>query len=319
MELFLLPVLVFLTVLLVALVFARRHEQSSQEQTILARISPPAVEEVEEVAIMRPTRLRESGFIDTLLLKFHLIQRLEETLWQAGLYIKATDALVVMVVLGVAGGAAGAVWNGELGLPAFGLAAMMAMLPLAYITWRRRRRLRAFDQQLPEVLDMLKSSLDAGHTLQRAMQVTVEEFGEPASGELRIVLEQNRLGVPLARALEYMLQRIPDENLRFLVVAVQIQSEVGSSLAGIISQLARTIRDRHRVDMTVRVLTAQPRISGLIGGLMPIILLIALYFIQPENVRILFHDPTGFRLVKIAAVLEVLAFATIYRLVGVDY
>jgi tight adherence protein B len=319
MELFLLPLLVFLTVCVVALVIARRHDQVGQQQRILARIAPPAMEETEEVGIMRPAASRESGSIGALLVKLRPIRRLEETLWQAGLYIKATEMLVVMIVLGFAGGAAGAIWFGELGFPAIGFAAAMAMLPLSYIIWRKRRRLRAFDEQLPEVLDMLKSSLDAGHTLLRAMQVTVDEFTDPVSGELRIVLEQNRLGVPLARALEYMLRRIPDDNLRFLVIAVEIQSETGSSLAGIISQLARTIRDRHRVDMTVRVLTAQPKISGLIGAIMPIILLIAMYLIQPDNVRMLFHDPLGFKLVKIAAVLELLALATIYRMVGVDY
>jgi tight adherence protein B len=165
----------------------------------------------------------------------------------------------------------------------------------------------SFDQQLPEILDMIKSSLDAGHTLQRALQVTVEEFADPACSEFRIVLEQNRLGVPLARALEYMLARMPDENLRFMVVAVKIQTEVGSSLAGIISQLAKTVRDRQRLEMKVRVLTAQPRLGALIGGLMPVILLIALTFIHPRAVNMLFHDPAGIKILKTATLFEVVS------------
>jgi tight adherence protein B len=316
----LLPLIVFLAVLIVALVMVRRHDYAGQQQFILSRMASPAPDDdLAEIDITRATRTRESALIGNLLSKVRLIRRLEENLWQAGLYVKASDALALMLALGLAGGAAGAVWSGGLNFPAFLCAAAAASLPLLYVGWRKRRRLRAFDQQLPEILDMVKSSLDAGHTLQRALQVSVEEFSDPASGELRIVLEQNRLGVPLARALEYMLQRMPDENLRFLVVAVKIQTDVGSSLAGIITQLAATIRDRQRLEMKVRVLTAQPRFSAVIGGLMPVFLLIGLTFIHPESVRMLFHDPTGIQLTKAAAVMEVLAFLVIYRLMRVDY
>ena len=120
-------------------------------------------------------------------------------------------------------------------LPAIAMGLGAALLPLLYVAWRGQRRLRTFDQQLPEILDLIKSSLDAGHTLQRALQAAVEEFAEPAAGELRIVLEQNRLGVPLARALEYMLERMPDENLRFLVVAIRSKPKSAAAWRGLSS------------------------------------------------------------------------------------
>jgi len=315
----LVPLIAFLAVLVVTLAMVLRHDRASQQQIVLSRISAPSSEGLEEVEITRPTRARESAFMDQLLSKVRPIRRLEESLWQAGLYVRVSDVLALMLVLGLAGVAAGAVWSGGLNFAAAMWGVGLALLPLVYVRWRKRRRLRAFDQQLPEILDLLKSSLEAGHTLQRALQVTVEEFSEPAAGELRIVLEQNRLGVPLARALEYMLRRMPDENLRFLVVAVKIQTDVGSSLAGIIAQLARTIRDRQRVEMRVRVLTAQPRFGAIVGGLMPIVLLIGLHFIHPETVTMLFHDPAGIKLTKGAAVLEALGLITIYSMVRVDY
>lgn len=315
----LLPLVVFLAVFVVAVSVVYRHTDISQQHMVLGRMSRPLAEDVEDVDITRQARSRESALFRKLVLKFGLFARLEENLWQAGLYIRASDVLLLMLVLAVAGGVAGAFWSGGVGFPAVAAAIATASLPLLYVAWRKRRRLRAFDQELPEILDLVKSSLEAGHTLQRALQVAVEEFPDPASSELRIVLEQNRLGVPLARALEYMLDRVPDENLRFLVVAVKIQTEVGSSLASIIAELARTIRDRQRVEMKVRVLTAQPRLGAFIGGAMPIVLLIALSFIHPEGVRMLFHDPAGIMLTKIGALFEVLAFATIYHIVRVDY
>jgi tight adherence protein B len=314
------PLIVFLTVLVLMIVAMRRQDYASQQQMILGRMARPSPELDEiDIDITRDVRTPERSMFSGLFSKLQLIQRLEESLWQAGLYVRASDMILLMLVLGTAAGFAVAVWTGWQTIQSVAAGVAIGASPLAYVAWRKRQRLKAFDKQLPEILDLLKSSLQAGHTLQRALQVTIDEFGEPASSELRIVLEQNRLGVPLARALEYMLQRMPDENLRFLVVAIKIQSDVGSSLAGISGQLARTIRDRQRLEMKVSALTAQPRLSALIGGLMPVLLLIALSFIAPEHNATLFHDPTGFKLVEIAAALEVLALITIARLTRVDY
>jgi tight adherence protein B len=319
MELLIPAMVVFLAVLMLALAMVRRHDQASLQQMVLGRMSRPVLEDTEDVDITRRRPMVESAFLGNLFSGVRLIRRLEETLWQAGLYIKASDALALMLVLGLAGGAVGALWSGGLNFNALLSAVVAASLPLIYVVWRRRRRLKAFDRQLPEILDMLRSSLEAGHTLQRALQVAVEEFSDPASSELRIVLEQNRIGVPLASAMEFMLERVPDENLRFLVVATRIQTEVGSSLAGIVTQLSKTVRDRQRMEMKVRALTAQPRLGALLGGLMPIFLLIIMSIFHPEHTRILFHDPTGIKLTKIAVVLEVLSALVIYRMVRVDY
>jgi tight adherence protein B len=310
---------VFLTVLVLALVIVRRRDHLSRQQMVLDRLSRPWAEDPEQIEITRMSRTREREVLIDLFSRVQMIRRLEERLWQAGLNLKASDLLVLMMVLGVSGAGAIAAWSGGFAFPAIVIGIGMALLPLLYVNWRGQRRLKTFDQQLPEILDMLKASLDAGHTLQRALIATVEECADPAAGEFRIVLEQNRLGVPLARALEYMLQRMPDENLRFLVVAIKIQTDVGSSLAGIISQLARTIRDRQRLEMKIRMLTAQPRLGAAIGGLMPVVLLIALHFIHPQALQMLFHDPAGIRLTKAAAVLEMAAFTAIYRMTRMDY
>lgn len=318
MEFILIPLIAFVAVLTIAVALMSRHDELSLQQMILSRIAAPSPDE-EDVEITRQTRTEGSPIVGIFFSRFRLVGWLEESLWQAGIYVKAVDVLLLMAVLGIVGGAAGAVWGGGINVGAVLGATIMILIPIAYITWRKRRRLKAFDNQLPEILDLMKSSLEAGHTLQRALQAIVDEFSDPARGEFRIVLEQNRLGVPLARALEYMLVRIPDENLRFLVVAVTIQSEVGSSLANIVAQLSKTIRDRQRMEMKVRALTAQPRLAALIGGLMPLFLMFALHFISPETVNLLFHDPTGFKLTEIVIVLELLAMITINRLTRPDY
>jgi tight adherence protein B len=197
--------------------------------------------------------------------------------------------------------------------------ALLSAVPVVYIRFRQKRRLRAFSLQLPEILDMLKSSLQAGHSLIRGLQVVVEEFQDPASSEIRMVLEQARLGVPLPRALEDMLKRVPEDSLRFLLVAIKVQSDAGTSLAEIIGRLSETLRNRHRVQLQIRALTAQGRLSGWIVGFLPIVVLSIFSMIQPNYAHTLFYDPLGIKMVKAAVAMDVMAFFVIRRVLKMDY
>jgi tight adherence protein B len=202
---------------------------------------------------------------------------------------------------------------------AFGGAVALTLIPLAYIQFRKKRRLKAFAAQLPYALDLIKSSLEAGHSLQRALQVVVGEFADPLGGEFRTVLEQNRIGLPLPRALEDMLKRVPEDDLRLLVVAVRVQTEVGSSLAQIVGRLSEIVRIRQRLRLQIKALTAQSRMGGLIVGALPLVVLCAFSLIQPGYTDQLFFDPTGQKILKFAIGSDLLAILTIRRLLRVDY
>ena len=116
-----------------------------------------------------------------------------------------------------------------------------------------------------------------------------------------------------------MLKRVPEESLRFLVVAIRVQSEVGSSLAEVVGRLAETIRNRQRVQMQIRALTAQSRLSGMVVGILPALVLGAFSIIQPGYAQALFFDPLGLKMLKAAIALDVMAFVTIRRLLRMDY
>jgi len=133
------------------------------------------------------------------------------------------------------------------------------------------------------------------------------------------VLEQVRMGLPLTRAMEDMLKRVPEEDLRLLLVAVKVQSDVGSSLAAIVSRLAEVIRTRQRLKLQVRTLTAQSRMGGMVVGFLPILVLAAFYFVQPAYIHVLFYDRTGLKILKFAIALDAMAFITIRKLVQVKF
>jgi tight adherence protein B len=239
-------------------------------------------------------------------------------MWQAGLYWRVSEILLAEALLLGLGMALGMVVLNDIPLAA-GCGAALAALPLLYIGFRRKRRLKAFARQLPHALDMAKSTMEAGHSLPRAFQVVVGEFPDPIAGELRTVLEQARLGVPLVRALDDMLTRVPHEDLQLMVSAIKMQSEVGSSLAHIMGRLSEVIRTRQRLAQQIRALTAQARMGGLVIGLLPVVLLLIFSVIQPSFPHMLFYDPAGLKVLKTAVALDVMALLWIHRLLKLKY
>jgi tight adherence protein B len=281
------------------------------------RLSRP---EVDSEEILRDGLKKERGLGSGFAWFYDLglMQKLEQSLWQAGIYRRVSDILLVMLLLFGGGATIGAaMWQSP--LVAILAGGALAIVPILYVRVKRARRLKKFSQQLPYALDLMKSSLEAGHSLLRGLQVVVGEFENPIATEFRSVIEQSRLGLPLPRAMEEMLKRVPEDDLRLLIVAVRVQAEVGSSLATIIGRLSDIVRTRQRLAAQVKALTAQARMSGWVVAALPIIILAAFSFIQPSYTYTLFHVPDGQRLLKIAAVLDLLAFLSIRKLLKVKY
>jgi len=292
-----------------------RGGEVEQKQNLIRRLARP--ENDSEVSITRRSRRTEGGSFG-LLYQLNLLRSLEENMWQAGLYLRVSEMLLIIVMMFGGGLFLGqALWH-DLSfalLPAFGF----SLAPIVFIRWRRARRLRAFNQQLPSALDLIKSSLEAGHSLNRGLQVVVQEFADPLGSEFRTVLEQTRIGLPLPRALDDLLKRVPEEDLRLLVVAVKVQTQVGSSLAIIVGRLSEIVRTRQRLRLQIKALTAQSRMGGYIVGALPAIVLGIFSLVQPSYAQTLFTDPTGIKILKAAIVLDLVAFATIRKLVKVKY
>ncbi len=299
--------------ILLLVVFTGRGSGGDQNREVLRRMARPEGEV--DVDVLRRRR-PDSGM--SFLRNLNVLRRLEEMMWQAGIYTRVADILLMVLGLFAAGFFIGWAFTGDSWI-SLGIGAGLGTLPIMYIEFRRRRRLKAFSAQLPFALDLIKSSLEAGHSLQRALQVVVGEFAEPLGSEFRTVLEQNRIGLPLGRALEDMLKRVPEEDLRLLVVAVKVQTEVGSSLAQIVGRLSEIVRVRQRLRLQVRALTSQSRMGGWVVGLLPIVVLVAFSLIQPGYMDQLFYDPTGQKILRIAIVLDLMAIVTIRRVLRVSY
>jgi tight adherence protein B len=192
-------------------------------------------------------------------------------------------------------------------------------LPLLYLLRRRKQRLKLLSEQMPYLIDLLKSGLESGHTMLRALRMACQNLPEPTSNELRVVVEQVQLGMTLPLALEAMHQRAPIEELGFLVAAVRIQSDVGNSLAEVLQHVSEGMRNRQRAEQQLRALTAQSRASAIIVTLLPFIVLAAFALINPGYSGPLFYNEVGKMMLKTAVVLDIVAFFVMRRIGRVNY
>jgi tight adherence protein B len=197
-----------------------------------------------------------------------LYRRFDRLITQAGMTIPTLRFLLVMLALGVGAvvmvlilGAAPTVAT------AAGLVGGI-LLPFLFLLIKRKRRRKLFSAQLPEAIDVMVRSLRAGHPLPTSLALVSREMPDPIGSELGIVVDEVTYGIDLEQGLRNMADRTGHAELRFLVVAINIQSKVGGNLAEILGNLAKLIRDRHRMFDKIRALSAEGRFSaGLLSAL----------------------------------------------------
>lgn len=154
--------------------------------------------------------------------------------------------------------------------------------PRVYVKNQQKQRLKRFNDQLPDMLNLMVNGLRAGYSTTQAMEAISKELPPPINDEFRRVVQEMQIGIPMETALENLLRRIPSEDLDFVVTAINVQREVGGNLSEILDNISFTIRERIRIKGEVRVLTAQVRTSGTVLSLIPFGLTLILWFLNPD-------------------------------------
>lgn len=157
-----------------------------------------------------------------------------------------------------------------------------AFAPRFYVKSQQKRRLQRFNDQLPDMLNLMVNGLRAGYSTMQAMEAISKELPAPINDEFRRVVQEMQIGISMEVALENLLRRIPSDDLDFVVTAINVQREVGGNLSEILDNISFTIRERIRIKGEVRVLTAQVRTSGTVLSLIPFGLTLVLWFLNPE-------------------------------------
>jgi tight adherence protein B len=189
------------------------------------------------------------------------------------------------------------------------LMALGATFPVLWVSTKARTRIKAFDNQLPDLLITIAASLKAGHSFRHAIQAVVDEGAEPAAKEFRRVLTETRLGRTMDDALGEMSDRIGSKNLAFVLTAVTIQRQIGGSLAGLFDMVAETVRQRQQFARKIRGLTAMGRMSAAVLVGLPLFIASAITLINPGYMTPLWHTTAGHDLIAVSV--GMLAFGSL--------
>lgn len=232
---------------------------------------------------------------------------------------KATVSGVLLVALGFA--AVGAAMA-SLVLHMSYLVLPMAMLGFAvpFVVLRQKRvaRLRKFEEQFPEALDLIARSLKAGHAFASGLKMVADEVEEPVGPEFRKTFDEQNFGLPLKDALSNLNERIPLLDVRFFATAVMIQRDTGGNLAEILENLAHVVRERFKILRQVRVYTAHGRFTGYVLLALPVFLGIALAYLNPDHMNLLFKEPMGQMLLGVACVMQFVGYVWIRKVIKIE-
>ena len=191
-------------------------------------------------------------------------------------------------------------------------------LPTVVLRRRGGRRQKAFDEQLPDALQMVAGSLSAGYSLAQALDGLVREGSQPMAGEMGRAIAESRLGVPIESTLDGVADRMDSRDFRWVVMAVRVQREVGGNLAGVLTTVSATMRERAMLRRHVKGLSAEGRLSAYILVGLPIFLALYMLALRPEYIRPLYTTPMGIGMIAAGGLLLAIGSLLMSRMVKVE-
>jgi tight adherence protein B len=300
----------FLALEAIFLGFARRSSlRGAVQKRLSAKERPSAVQQAELVRLRQRRSLTPDGdYAMPMIWLNRLIAQSGVKLGVAGvpvILVLGTLGLTVLTLLA----------SGSL-LIALPLGAAVGLgAPIALLFYVRGRRLRKFEQNLPEAMDTLVRSLRAGHPVQAAIRMVVRELPDPIGTEFGIVADELTYGLDLETAMKNLHRRVGQQDLGLLVAAVGLQGKTGGNLAEILGNLSSVIRDRLRMRLKVKALSAEARFSALILSLLPIVLFAVLWVIAPTYYGAVWDETITKPLLVAAGMWMILGNIVMYRMV----
>jgi len=259
---------------------------------------------------------KTDGLADAIIGRLKFIPKLQTLLDQADLDWSASQTMLNLVC-GALIGTVGLLMTGYNALVAIGCGAGIVILPLVWLSFRRKRRMAKLANQLPDVFEMMSQALRAGHSLAGAIQLVYEQMPPPIATEFAQVYHEQNLGVKVEDALQSMATRVDSLDVRFFVTAVMIQRQTGGDLAEVLDNISGVIRERIELAGLVRGLTAEGRLSGWVLFALPAIVFVGSMYLNPEYGSVLLDDPRGQIMLMAAVGMQLMGIAMIRWIVNI--
>ena len=203
-------------------------------------------------------------------------------------------------------------------LPAvLGLTAVAGVIPFWVVSFKRKRRFSAFQEQFPDAIDMLARAVRAGHAFNVAFSLIADEMSDPVAEEFRIAHRQQNLGMPMREALRNLAKRMPMADVRIFVTALQIQRESGGNLGEILDNLSTVIRERFRLLREVDVLTTEARFTMYVLMAVPFGATLVMYLTNPAYIMPLFTKSIGHKALAVGGIMQVVGYLFVRKIVKI--
>ncbi|WP_378951598.1 type II secretion system F family protein [Mesorhizobium sp. ANAO-SY3R2] len=217
-------------------------------------------------------------------------------------------ALVLVVLF------AAHLWVGALALLVVGFG-----LPLLVLRRARNKRVAKFARQLPDALDMIVRSLRAGHPTTVAIAMVAREMPDPIGTEFGIVADEITFGLSLEQAVKKLSQRVGFEGLHLLSVSLSIQARTGGNLTEILGNLSSVLRERQKLRLKIRALSAEGRVSAWMISLFPLVMFGILLLVSPSYYGAIWGNPLIMPVFTIFGAWALLGDYIMYRMVNFDF
>lgn len=262
-------------------------------------------------------RMDQAPLLSSVLRQTSLWEELQLEILRAGLLLRPSELVAFMALSALAGVGLGLVAFKKL---SFGILLGCAggVLPWVWLKVRQGRRMRALANQLPDAIDMLSSALRSGFSFLRGVQTVAGQMQPPIADEFRRLAAEVQMGMATDEALDNLVERTRCYDLELLVAAVQIQLETGGNLAEVLDNIALTIRERIRLQGEINAATAEVRLSAAILFAMPVLIGMAVNFLNPGYLTPLIKTPVGLAMLLVAAVLMSIGAIIIRKMLDVD-
>ena len=270
----------------------------------------------EESNLIKRRLLSNSPTLQRLLLRVSRIHGLDRLLIQSGLQLSVTGFLGYTCMTALGGMALASLFVLPFYIILF-CALCAGALPTFFVLSARRKRLAKIEEQLPDAIDLISRALKAGHAFSGALQMVATEGIEPISDEFRMTFDEVNYGISMQEALMNLSLRVPSTDLRYFVIAVLIQRESGGNLAELLENISALIRARLKLLGTIRVLSAEGKLSAWILSCLPFVLALVVHLVNPGFLNVLFTDPVGIMLVGGALMMMVVGVFIMSRIIKV--
>ena len=267
-------------------------------------------------AILRQTSLSSIGSFNNFLKRIPRLLYLKKLLYMSGSPFNLGALMLLSGTLTTIGILIGVIL--KIGVLTIGLALLGAYLPILILKTIKNKRIAVFESQFPEAVDLMTRALRAGHSFSLGMRMVADEMSEPTSSEFARTFDDYSYGKTIEEALEGLVERVELTDVKFFASAVSLQRETGGNLTEILENISYIIRERFRLLRTVKALSAEGRLSGIILAIMPPALVLILYILSPGYISIAFEHPLGRTILFIGGIFEILGILVIKRIIKLD-